>query len=62
MSKKAKSNFAVVAEKALQEAVKKALETHAKMGVPAVFMKDGKLCYRLPNGKIVYTLKKGNRS
>ena len=59
MSKRDKSNFATVAEKALQEAVKQALETHAKMGVPAVFIKNGKLCYRMPNGKIVHNLKKG---
>lgn len=42
-----------MAEKALKEAVKKAFKKHAQMGVPAVFMKNGKFFYRLPNGKIV---------
>lgn len=58
MGKRVASKYALMAEKALKEAVKKALDRHAKMGVPAVFVKDGKLCYRLPNGKIVHKLGK----
>lgn len=42
----------IMAEKAFKEAVKKALKQHQKMGVPAVFMQNGKIVYLLPNGKI----------
>lgn len=58
MGKQIASKYALMAEKALKEAVKKALDRHAKMGIPAVFMKDGKMCYRLPDGKIVHKLVK----
>ncbi|MFC1511201.1 hypothetical protein ACFL5U_02300 [Candidatus Margulisiibacteriota bacterium] len=47
-----KGKYGAMAEKALKEAVKMALKQHQKMGVPAVFMKDGKIVYLLPNGKI----------
>lgn len=42
----------IMAEKALKEAVKKALAEHRRLGVPAVFMQNGKMVYLLPNGKI----------
>lgn len=50
--------YGKLAEKALKEAVSKALINHAKLGIPAVFIKDGKICYQLPNGKIVHKLDK----
>ena len=53
METKKKSKDAKIAEKALKEAVADALKTHAKSGIPAVFLKNGKIVYRLPNGKIV---------
>ena len=40
-----------MAEKALKEAVKKALEKHQRMNVPAVYMKDGKMVYLMPDGR-----------
>jgi uncharacterized protein (DUF362 family) len=43
----------LMAEKALKEAVKHALSEHRRMGVPAVFMRDGKIVYLMPNGKVV---------
>ena len=43
----------LMAEKALKEAVKHALSEHRRMDVPAVFMRDGKIVYLLPNGKVV---------
>lgn len=43
----------IMAEKAFKEAVKKALKQHQQMGVPAVFMRNGKLVYLMPNGKVV---------
>ena len=42
-----------MAEKALKEAVKKALAEHRRMGVPAVYMQNGKIVYLMPNGKVV---------
>ena len=33
----------LMAEKALKEAVKKALAEHQRMGVPAVYMQNGKI-------------------
>jgi len=55
-----------MAEKALKEAVKKALERHMKLGVPAVFMKGGKMVYLMPDGTIVNRVedwkKKGKKS
>ena len=47
------SKQARLAEKAFKEAVAEALEKHAKLGVPAVFMKNDEIVYRLPNGRIV---------
>lgn len=49
--------FGLMAEKALKEGVKAALERHRKLGVPAVFMKNGKMVYLLPNGRIVDRVK-----
>jgi len=43
----------LMAEKALKKAVKNALSEHRRMGVPAVFMQDGKIVYLMPNGKVV---------
>jgi hypothetical protein len=43
----------LMAEKAFKEAVKKAIDQHKKMGVPAVYMRDGKIVYLMPNGKVV---------
>jgi hypothetical protein len=42
-----------MALKALREAVKQAISEHRRMGVPAVFMRDGKIVYLMPNGKVV---------
>lgn len=44
-----------MAEKALKEAVKAALLEHQRLGVPAVFMRNGKMVYLMPDGKIVDT-------
>ena len=43
----------LMADKAFKEGVKKAIDQHRKMGVPAVFMKNGKIVYLMPDGKIV---------
>jgi len=43
----------LMAEKAFKEAVKKAIAQHQKMGVPAVYMQNGKIVYLMPNGKVV---------
>lgn len=48
-------NMGLMAEKALKEAVKKALAEHQRLGVPAVFMQNGKIVYLLPSGKVVST-------
>ena len=56
MSGKNGDKYAKMAVKAFKEAVKEALKYHAKMGVPAVFEKGGKLCYQLPSGRIVTKL------
>lgn len=50
-----------MAEKALKEAVKKALVQHQKMGIPAVYMQNGKIVYLMPNGKVVENPKKYKR-
>lgn len=34
------------------EAVKKALDSNKKKGIPSVFSKDGIIYYKLPSGKI----------
>ena len=43
----------LMAEKALKEAVKGALDQHRKMKVPAVYMRNGKIVYLMPDGKVV---------
>jgi hypothetical protein len=57
MHKKKTDKMGLMAEKALKEAVVKALEKHKRMGVPAVFMKDGKMVYLMPDGKVVERIK-----
>ena len=54
----AKNDPALLAEKAFREAVVKALDFHARMGVPAVFIENGKMLYRLPDGTTVEKLPK----
>jgi hypothetical protein len=49
--------YGIMAEKALKEAVKDALKKHMKMGIPAVYMKNGKIVYLMPDGKVVENLK-----
>lgn len=53
MAKPYLGKYGKMAEKALKEAVKKALARHMKMGVPAVFMQGGKMVYLMPDGTIV---------
>ena len=53
VSRSKTDKMGLMAEKALKEAVKKALLEHQRMGVPAVFMQNGKIVYLMPNGKIV---------
>ena len=43
----------LMAEKALKEAVKQALDEHRRLKVPEVYMKNGKIVYLMPNGKVV---------
>ena len=56
MNKAIADKYVKMATKALKEAVKEAYAKHARLGVPAVFMKDGKLLYRLPDGTTVSKL------
>ncbi|OGB89884.1 hypothetical protein A2625_05500 [candidate division WOR-1 bacterium RIFCSPHIGHO2_01_FULL_53_15] len=42
-----------MAEKALKEAVKGALEQHRRMKVPAVYMRNGRIVYLMPDGRVV---------
>lgn len=42
-----------MAEKAFKEAVKQAIAEHRRMGVPAVFMQNGKIVYLMPDGRVV---------
>ena len=49
--------YGAMAEKALKEAVKKALKRHQQMGVPAVFMQNGKIVYLMPDGRVVEKVK-----
>ena len=51
-------NPGFIAEKAFKEAVVKALDFHARMGVPAVFVENGVMLYRLPDGTTVEKLPK----
>jgi len=43
----------LMAEKALREAVKQALDEHRRMNVPAVYMQNGKIVYLMPDGRVV---------
>ena len=49
---KDKSNQGEIAEKVMQLAVKEAIEKQLKLGVPVVFMRNGKICYKMPDGTI----------
>jgi hypothetical protein len=53
VSRSKTDKMGLMAEKALKEAVKQALAEHRRMGVPAVFMRNGKMVYLMPNGKVV---------
>jgi hypothetical protein len=53
VSAKKTDKYGVMAEKALKEAVKGAFKKHRQMGVPAVFMQNGKIVYLMPDGRIV---------
>jgi len=54
MASRAKMDkMGLMAEKALKEAVRNALAEHQRLGVPAVYMQDGKMVYLMPNGKVV---------
>ena len=57
MSKATQGKYGAMADKALKEAVKKALERHMKLGVPSVFVKGGKMVYLMPDGTIVNKIK-----
>ena len=57
MNNKKMGKYGAMAEEALKEAVKDALERHRKMGVPAVFMRNGKIVYLMPDGKVVERIK-----
>lgn len=54
--------YGAMAEKALKEAVREALKIHQQKGVPAVFMKDGKIVYLMPDGKVVEKVKGRKRA
>ena len=41
-------------EKIMNEAIKLAIEKQLKLGVPAVYMKEGKICYLMPDGREIY--------
>jgi hypothetical protein len=51
--RKRAEQLGLMAEKAFKEAVKNALAEHKRLGVPAVYMQNGKIVYLLPNGKVV---------
>ena len=54
MVPKSKTNkIGQMAEKAFKEAVKHALTEHRRLGVPAVYMRNGKIVYLMPNGQVV---------
>jgi len=55
LSRSKTDEMGIMAEKAFKEAVKEALKEHQRKGVPAVFMRNGKIVYLLPNGKISET-------
>ena len=47
------NKYGLMAEKAMKEAVKAALKEHQRKGVPAVFMRNGKMVYLMPDGRVV---------
>ena len=53
MNDNKKGKYGAIAEKAMREAGRLALKTHQKMGVPAVFMRNGKIVYLMPDGRVV---------
>ncbi|MBI5699626.1 hypothetical protein HZC35_04845 [Candidatus Saganbacteria bacterium] len=53
VSRSKTDKMGLMAEKALKEGVKKALAEHQRMGIPAVYMQDGKIVYLMPDGKVV---------
>jgi len=53
VSQKKTDKMGLMAEKALKEAVKKALAEHQQMKVPAVYMSKGKMVYLTPDGREV---------
>ncbi len=53
MNDNKKGKYGAMAEKALKEAVKKALAEHRQMKVPAVYMSKGKMVYLTPDGREV---------
>ncbi len=46
-------------EKIMNEAIKKAIDKQLKLGVPAVYIKNGKVCYLMPNGQEVFKEDRG---
>ncbi|MBI5399364.1 hypothetical protein HZB07_01925 [Candidatus Saganbacteria bacterium] len=62
ISKQKMDKYSLMAEKAFKEAVKKALKEHQRLGVPAVFMQNGKIVYLMPNGKIVDKVRQSKRA
>jgi len=55
--RKNQNNQGRTAEKVMREAVKEAIEKQLKLGIPAVFMKNGRICYKMPDGSLVYEKK-----
>lgn len=49
---KDRGNQGKIAEKAMNEAIKEATDRQLKLGVPVVFIKDGKICYKMPDGTL----------
>ncbi len=37
-------------ERIMNEAIKEAIERHLKLGVPVVYLRDGKIRYLMPDG------------
>ena len=57
VSRSKTDKYGAMAEKAFKEAVKAALKEHQRKGVPAVFMRNGKIVYLMPDGKVVEKVK-----
>ena len=53
VSRSKTDKMGLMAEKALKEGVRNALAEHQRLGVPAVYMQNGKIVYLMPNGKVV---------